>query len=277
MVFLALLACHGRPTCAADETRRDGRCWPYAAGEPIRSTGWDPEVGTPWQVQYTGELDLDAPVDVFDVDLFDAEAAVIAQLRADGHHVLCYFSAGSFEDWRPDADAFPTWTLGRPLEGWEGEWWLDYTSSIVQDLMRDRILLAGEKGCDGVDPDNVNGFVNDTGLALTATMQVEYNRYLADTAHRNGLSVALKNDVEQLTELEPWFDMGVNEECITYDECDGYAAMTDLDKPVFHIEYVDDWADAEAKATEVCGRGPALDTVIKTWDLGPELLPCPVR
>lgn len=275
MLLVALLGCHPRPTCAEDETRRDGRCWPYAAGDPVRNTGWDPAVGTSWQIQYTGTLDREVPVDVFDVDLFDTDTSVIDLLRANGHHVLCYFSAGSFEDWRPDADAFPAWTLGAPLEGWEGEWWLDTTSSIVRDLMRDRILLAAEKGCHGVDPDNVNGFENDTGLALSATMQADYNRFLADTAHRNGLAVALKNDTTQLDELDRWFDLAVNEECITYDECDGYEVFTDADKPVLHVEYVDDWADAEQKATEVCGRGPPMDTLIKTWALGPEFLPCP--
>ena len=45
-------------------------------------------------------------------------------------------------------------------------------------------------------------------------------------------------------------------------------------KPVFHIEYVDDWADAEARAAEVCGVGPDLDTLIKTWELGAERLAC---
>ncbi len=275
MLILWSLACDAYPACGEDETRRDGKCWPYEAGEPVRSTGWDPAVGTSWQVQYTETLDRDVPADVFDIDLFDTETTEIDLLRANGRRILCYFSAGSYEDWRPDADAFPAATLGKPLDGWEGEWWLDITSSVVRDLMRDRIALASEKGCDGVDPDNVNGFVNDTGLNLTATMQAEYNRFLADTAHRNGLSIALKNDVEQLAELASWFDMAVNEECIAYEECDGYTVMTDADKPVFHIEYVDDWADAEQKATEVCGRGPPMETLIKTWELGPEFLPCP--
>jgi hypothetical protein len=275
-MIILLLACHPRPECPAGETRRNGSCWGYEAGQPVSAVVWEPTVGTTWQVQYTGELDRSVPVDVFDVDLFDTDEATIDLLRANGHHVLCYFSAGSFEEWRPDAPRFPQWALGNPLEGWEGEWWVDYTAGIIVDIMRDRIALAGQKGCNGVDPDNVDAFANDNGLNLTATMQLDYNRFLADTARNNGLSVVLKNDVGQLAELEPWFDMAVNEECITYDECDGYTAFTGVDKPVFHIEYVDAWTDAPAKAEEVCGRGPELDTLIKTWDLGPEFLACPV-
>jgi len=270
-----LLGCHPHPSCPEGETRRDGRCFPYEAGDPVYSSGWRPAPGLAWQVQYTGTLDRSLEVDAWNVDLFDTSDADIELLQANGRRVVCYFSAGSFEEWRPDADRFPSWALGRPLDGWEGEWWLDITSSVVVEIMRDRILYAGERGCDAVDADNVNGWTNDTGFALTATMQLDFNRFLADTAHRNGLSVFLKNDVEQLDALEPWFDGAVNEECITFDECEPYAVFTDAEKAVVHLEYVDDWADAEGRATEICGRGPRLDTLIKQWELGPERLACP--
>ena len=105
-MLLLLLACHARPACDAGETRRNGACWPYEAGAPVRATGWQPGVGTTWQVQYTGTLDRSVDVDAFDVDLFDTDEATIDLLRANGHHVLCYFSAGSYEDWRPDAASF---------------------------------------------------------------------------------------------------------------------------------------------------------------------------
>ena len=49
---------------------------------------------------------------------------------------------------------------------------------------------------------------------------------------------------------------------------------TDAQKAVFHVEYVDDWADAQAQADAVCGAGPELDTLVKTWDLGVERLAC---
>jgi hypothetical protein len=36
------------------------------------------------------------------VDMFDTDASEIAAFKADGHTVVCYYSAGTFEDWRDD-------------------------------------------------------------------------------------------------------------------------------------------------------------------------------
>lgn len=43
---------------------------------------------------------------VYDVDLFDTTTAQIAEYKKQGKKVVCYFSAGSFEDWRNDAANF---------------------------------------------------------------------------------------------------------------------------------------------------------------------------
>ena len=42
-----------------------------------------------------------------------------------------------------------------------------------------------------------------------------YNRWLADQAHRRGLSVGLKNDLGQIPELLSQFDWAINEQCLT--------------------------------------------------------------
>lgn len=275
MTILLLVACNPHRVCPEGEVRRDGACWPYEAGDPVPSQAWSPDPGTTWQIQYTGEMSSAPDVSMFDVDLFDTDQTFIDGRRAAGQKVICYFSAGSYEEWRSDADQFPASALGEPLEGWPGEWWVDITNSTVRTIMAARIELAGERGCTGVDPDNVNGWTNPTGLNLSATDQLEYNRFLADIAHARDLSVGLKNDIEQVGELERWFDWALNEECVDFAECDPYEAFLDRSKAAFHIEYVDDWADAEARADAVCGEAPGLDTLIKTWELGPEFLACP--
>ena len=104
---------------------------------------------------------------------------------------------------------------------------------------------------------------------------MDFNRFLADTAHAYGMSVGLKNDLDQLEDLVDWFDWGLNEQCAVYDECDRLAVFTDAGKAVFNVEYVDDMVDAPALGAEVCGAGPNLDTLIKTMDLGPERFACP--
>ncbi len=68
---------------------------------------------------------------------------------------------------------------------------------------------------------------------------------------------------------EGWSDWALNEECVAYDECDTYAPFVDAGKAVFHVEYVDDIADGQALADEVCGRSDleGFSTLIKEWDL----------
>jgi hypothetical protein len=52
--------------------------------------------------------------------------------------------------------------------------------------------LAASKGCDGVDPDNVDGYDNDTGLGLTTNDGVSYLEFLSDAAHSRGMAIRLK-------------------------------------------------------------------------------------
>ena len=47
-----------------------------------------------------------------DLDLFDNPASTIASIHAAGKRAICYFSAGTYEDWRPDASSFDSSSLG---------------------------------------------------------------------------------------------------------------------------------------------------------------------
>jgi len=213
---------------------------PLPVASPPTSPGdiWLPPLNASWQIQYSGELELDLEVDIFNLDLFDTDPSIIAGLHGRGVRVMCYFSAGSFEDWRQDADSFPSDVLGKPLSGWPGESWLDIRRlDLLRPIMENRISLAREKGCDGVDPDNVDGYLNDTGFPLSAQDQMAYNIFLAETAHAYGLSAGLKNDLPQIPDLLPYFDWAVNEQCFLYEECALLQPFIDAGKPVFNIEY----------------------------------------
>jgi len=97
--------------------------------------------------------------------------------------------------------------------------------------------LCRAKGFDGIELDNVDGYSNRTGFPITAAHQLAYNRWLAAEAHKRGLAVGLKNDVEQARALEPHFDFAINEQCFEYDECDELGGFIRAGKPVFHVEY----------------------------------------
>lgn len=220
---------------------------PVVEGEWYR-----PGLSARWQYQLTGALVTVPGVEIYDIDLFDSDAATIAGLHAEGARALCYFSAGSGEDWRPDYGEIDPSALGEPLDGWPGERWLDYRHPSVQKVMLARLELARSKGCDGVEADNVDGHTQASGFALSASDQLAYNRWLANRAHERGLAVALKNDLEQVAALVEYFDLEVNEQCWEYEECDLLQPFVAAGKPALVVEYPGDPAAAEALAGMLC-------------------------
>ncbi len=214
---------------------------PSASPSPTGSASswWRPARATSWQWQLSGTLNTRYDVAVYDIDLFTTDAATIAALHGQGRRVICYFSAGSSEKGRPDDALIPSSDRGKVLSGWPDERWLKTDSAAVRKVMTARLDLARTKGCDAVEPDNVDGYANDNGLGLTAAMQLDYNRFLASEAHAQGLGVGLKNDTDQLALLQPAFDFAINEQCHEYDECGGYSVFLDAGKPVFVAEYAD--------------------------------------
>ncbi len=199
---------------------------------------WRPPPGTSWQWQLTDPIDTSVDVEMYDIDLFDVPAATISDLKAAGRAVICYFSAGSWEDWRPDAAAYDAVLLGNPLDGWPGERWVDIRRmDLLGPILEGRLDLARSKGCTGVEPDNVDAYQNNSGFPLTAGDQLMFNGWLAGQAHQRGLSVGLKNDLDQIQDLEPAFDWALNEQCYEYAECDLLQPFIAAGKAVFGVEY----------------------------------------
>jgi len=234
-----------------------------------RRTVWQPEPGTTWQWQLTDGIDTSFDVAMYDIDLFDTPVSTIDGLHADGRAVVCYFSAGAWEEWRPDADDFPAVVLGDD-NGWEGERWLDIRRlDLLRPIMAARLNLAVEKGCDGVEPDNVDGYANDTGFPLSAADQMAFNRWLAGAAHRRGLSVGLKNDLDQVVALVRYFDWALDEQCFQYDECDLLTPFVDEGKAVFGVEY-------RGTVGDFCpgARSLGFSWLRKRLDLGPWMKAC---
>jgi len=133
---------------------------------PDTALPWTPKVNDSWQIilSHPPQLSPSAAsttpnVPIFDIDLFDTPETTIQQLHSLGKKVICYFSAGSYEDWRSDAKEFKNEDLGKQLDGWPGEKWLNLGSDNVRAIMKKRLEIAKEKGCDGVEPDNVDGYV----------------------------------------------------------------------------------------------------------------------
>jgi hypothetical protein len=130
-------------------------------------TVWRPTAGAKWQVVIKNNISVNpfaagggggfAPTDVqiIDVDLFNTPAEVFAGLHARGKKIICYFSAGTSEEWRPDYKMLQPGDMGEKLGCWPGERYLNIRSERVFQVMLGRIKMAAERGCDALDPDNM--------------------------------------------------------------------------------------------------------------------------
>ena len=269
LVFCFVLLCVSCTTSKATASS-DGETIIFLPKVTSNKGWWQPSPGTSWQWQLTGTVDTKFDVDMYDLDLFDVPESIIGSLHSSGRIVICYFSAGSWENWRPDKDEFPIETLGNTLEGWPDERWLDIRArDMLEPIMVSRLDLALEKGCNGVEPDNVDGYSNNTGFPLTYTDQISYNTWLADQAHQRGLSIGLKNDLDQIGDLLPFFDWALNEECNIYNECDLLHPFVQSGKAVFGVEY-------ELETADFCPEMNAAnyDFLKKNWELDAWREPC---
>jgi hypothetical protein len=211
------------------------------AGSTARATTppahWRPPSRVTWYWQLQGKIDNGRPVDVYDVDGFDTSAAEVARLHSLGRHAVCYIDVGTWENWRPDAGGFPSSVRGRP-NGWPGERWLDIRQPVVRHLMARRFRQqCRRKGFDALEPDNLDEYQTRSGFRVTAADQLAYNEWVARQAHALGLAVLQKNDPDQATRLEPYFDGALAEQCNQYRECASFRPYLAAGKPVLDAEY----------------------------------------
>ncbi len=219
----------------------------FALSAPARTGAdavWEPSAGATWQIQLSEPLQGDPlAVQVYDLDGFETSAETVAALHARGIRVLCYMSMGTWEDWRPDAGAYPAEVLGNAWDEWPGERFVDIRRiDLLAPILSARLDLCAEKGFDAVEPDNIDIYGNDaevTGFPLTEQDQLAFNRWLADAAHARGLAIGQKNAPELTDHLVERYDFAVTEDCLADDWCDDIAPYLAAGKPVFAIEYTD--------------------------------------
>ncbi|CAI7782224.1 unnamed protein product [Closterium sp. NIES-53] len=239
----------------------------------VTSNGWFvPTPGTSfyWQISDTN-LDASSHNEkVFDVDGFSVSASTISRLKTMGKKVICYFSFGTAEDYRGDYNHFPRSTLGGMVcqsqdcsEAWQGERWLDVKSTAVRQVLEKRIQLAKRKGCDGIEPDNVDAYSGNimfktiSRFTITRKDQLNFNSWIANTVHKYGMSVGLKNaGALAPAYMAGLFDWALVEECNQYTDWSGgewYSGKYGCDyanefilrnKAVFVAEYVESWGNS---------------------------------
>jgi hypothetical protein len=167
LYWLLLLVCAYASTSSAQAAFAVGQKWQIILSEP------------PIVTNTSKVVPLDALV--WDIDTVDTDAGVIGALHAQGKIVICYFSAGTYESWRPDANQFTAADKGASLAPqWPDENWLNTKSANVRRIMSARIELAASKGCDAVDPDNV-------GMRLIRSNNPPFPEEMRDGPHEFGM------------------------------------------------------------------------------------------
>jgi Glycoside-hydrolase family GH114 len=223
---------------------------------------------------------------VFDIDfqtdgvctggtITQENGAAVAAIHARGAKAICYIDAGGAESFRPDFPQYDAFNavcggclFGKPVSGFRNEFWLNINNDRGQrDFILGRIAARLDRcvanGFDGVEMDVVDAWSNRTGLTISADTQLLFNSALANLAHAKGLTVALKNDVEQIPDLAPYFDYAINEQCQQYSECGNYTtSFVNAGKAVFQVEY-------KLSSAKFCPQANAenRNAIKKTFDL----------
>lgn len=238
-----------------------------AQDAPAAATWWKPKAGASFAILLSvAPKTITTSAAVVDVDLFDIQATTIAALKRQGKHSVCYFSAGSWENWRPDAAKFPAVVKGKAYAGWAGERWLDTRRwDILGPIMTARIDLCKKKGFDAVDPDNVadvDTWGNVTGFHLKRADAILYVQRLAAVAHSRGLAFGLKNASEMSRDARVMAvsDFTVTEDCFDQGWCADSRNFVTRGKPVFALEYTDNAIDFAAfcRQARTLGLSPLL-------------------
>ena len=246
------------------------------ASEP-ESTWVAFEPGTTWQLV----LGSDAPAPDPDAGVYDVDAEVAPEILEALHGpdgqtlVICYFSMGTWEDWRSDAGDLPQHVIGEALPDWPGEYYVDLRDlETLMPWWEARLSAAKKAGCDAVDPDNLDAHANNSGFDLSATDAVVAFTALADAAHSYGLAVGQKNAPELVTELVGLADFAVVEECFEQGFCDDFAPYIEAGKAVLAVEYPQNWSPGTAFVDNPWGKAwceqanaQGISVLVSTRDL----------
>jgi uncharacterized repeat protein (TIGR01451 family) len=236
---------------------------------PTGKIGWD------WQIGASGDSNVTVPagVTLLDLDGFNISASKIASLKAQGVYTVCYIDAGSYEDGRPDSSLYPAYLKVYKDTQWN-EWFLDVkdvfrpiqpagtqlvnnqwvdasgkplaglpTAGAFGPLLEARFKMCADKGFDSLEPDNLQNDEN-AGGKVTLQEQLDFNGWVADTAHKYGLAAFQKNGPDKILLKDKTgkmmvekFDGILNEECQQYGECGPLAEYVKRGKLALNTEY----------------------------------------
>lgn len=247
MKFANALLVAAAATGMVDAAPHARAAWPSIKASEINS----------WVLNAWGPQEpLSTKGDLIILDASIQSAATIKKQKAQGKKVVCYISAGTIENWRPDAkEALSTASLGKKYKGFEStEQWVNVLEwESVKPIMSARISEASSKGCDAVELDNLDCHDAATSCVPGASKdalkkkEIEYIKWLSNTAHSKGLAVGLKNVNGIVDDVLSYGDFAV-EEGNPGSEFGKFGKFTDQNKAVVSVQYNDQGGQVCANA-----------------------------
>ena len=154
-----------------------------------------------------------------------------------------------YQPGQPDSSQYPSYLKIQADPDWAGEYFLDVTdvfkpNSVLAALLNARFKMCKDKGFDALEPDNLQNDENVSGGRITKQQQIDFNGWVADSAHRYGLAVFQKNGPDNVLlkdrtgkMMVEKFDGILNEQCQEFNECAALAEYPKRGKLALNVEY----------------------------------------
>jgi len=200
------------------------------------------------------------------VDPFvDDVANSVAQIKANGNEVGAYISIGTGENWREDFNQLQPFLVTTPWAQWQGEYFVNTTTTGIIDVMKARINKIANWGCDWVEFDNMDWIYDDYlrntyGFQVTQSQGIAYYQELGNYVHSKGMKCMAKNTVENAMDFDGvlyesynneknWWDQSGAQSFINANKLVIINHYNEVDCDAVYQEYKDIYGD---KISHIC-------------------------
>lgn len=196
--------------------------------------------------------------DIIDIDAFIATKELVDAFHARGIKVIAYVSVGTLENYRPDSLLLPKDVIGNIYPAWPDERFLNIRDiEKLKPFIRSRFDMIKAKGFDGIEPDNIDIYAEETVFNLSLEDTRLFCDYIIEEAHNRGLCIGQKNTEELVPFMYTTFDWALTEDAFHQNIQDRYSPYISAAKPVFCAEYTDEMNTTDFNAL-VCAKARQL-------------------
>ena len=229
--------------------------------EPVADTYYHPKISDSfeWRLDSIGINEVaQYSCKIIDIDAFTATKELVDAFHARGIKVIAYVSVGTIENYRPDSALLPADIIGNIYPAWPDERFINIREiEKMRPFITSRFDMIKQKGFDGIEPDNMDGYGEMNGFDLTLEDTKVFCEWIIQEAHSRGLSIGQKNTEELVPFLYRKFDWALTEDVFNSNTQNDYSSYIAIGKPVFSAEYSDVMSISDFD-TFVCAKAKQL-------------------